>query len=212
VSRERWADEGGIAANHLNLGMKNVMERQRYECMRHIAPLVLAVAAIGISCSKPKPTVVLDSWWSTDVARTACMQANQWRRDNAALVAQVGCAAVTACPEMMARVEACVADPALEVRGFETELATQLAADPRCDAVQFVIFNGPTDSHKTASNAMQGPHWSLQLDFEPGARKQPWSMPRSPDLNAFTKGVGDPKEIAATVCAVVKERGAKLLN
>lgn len=192
--------------------MGNDMERQRRGRIRHVGPLVLAVVAMGVGCSKPKPTVVLDSWWSTDYTRTACTQANQWHRENAAFIAQVGCSAVTACPEMMPRVEACVAGPAPEVRGFETELATQLAAHCRCNAVRFVIFNGPTESDKAASDAMRGPHRSLLLDFEPGARKQQWNMVRSPDLNAFAKGLGDPKEIAATVCAVVKERGAVLLN
>lgn len=180
--------------------------------MRHIAPLVLALAATVMGCSKPKPTIVLDGWWSTDFAKNACIQANQWHRENAALIAQLGCSAVTACPEMMPRVEACVGDPALEAREFETELATQLAADPRCKGVRFVTFNGPADSDKAASDAMQGPHWSLLLDFKPGAREQPWNMVRSPDLSAFTKGVGDPNEIAAMVCAVVKERGAELLR
>jgi hypothetical protein len=172
----------------------------------------LVVAATFVGCSKPKPTVVLDGWWSTDFAKNGCTQANQWHRENASLIAQSGCAAVTACPEMMRRVEACVNDPALEVSGFEIELSTQLAGDPRCSGVRFVTFNGPSDSDQAVSDLMQGPHWSLLLDFEPGARRQSWNMLRSPDLNAFTKGVGDPKEIASTVCAVVKERGAQLIN
>lgn len=179
--------------------------------MRRVVPFALLVAATSLGCRHHKPTVVLDVWWSTDFAKNACQQADQWHGENAALIAQVGCDAVTSCPEMMHRVEACLSDPAFEVRGFVTELATQLAADPHCDSVKLVILNGPTDSGKAAS-AVQGPHWTLQLDFEPGARKQPWSMIRSPDLSALTQGVGDPKEIAATVCAVVTERGAKLLN
>jgi hypothetical protein len=180
--------------------------------MRHIGPLVLILAATVMGCSRPKPTIVLDAWWSTDFAKNTCTQADQWHRENAEFIAQVGCSEVAACPEMMRRVEACAVDPAGGVREFETELATQLAADSRCNAVRFVIFNGPTDADKTVSDAMRGPHWFLLLDFEPGTRKQPWKMLRNPDLDAFTKGVGDPKEIAATVCAVVKERGAKLLN
>ena len=73
-------------------------------------------------------------------------------------------------------------------------------------------FNGPTDSDK-ATATMQGPHFNLNLllDFEPGAPRQPWSMVRSPG-NSLTKGLGNPKEIADTVCSIVKERGAKLLN
>lgn len=174
--------------------------------------MVLAVLATCVSCSKPKPTVVLDRWWSTDFAKETCRQANNWHRENAEFIARFGCPSVTACPEMMPRVEACALDPTPEVLGFETELATQLAADSRCSAVRFVIFNGPDDSDKVASDAMRGPHWGLLLDFEPGAQKQQWKMIRNPDLNAFTQGVGDPKEIATTVCAVVKERGAELLN
>jgi len=103
-------------------------------------------------------------------------------------------------------------DPALEVRGFETELSMQLAANAECSGVRFVTFSGPSDSDKAVSDLVQGPHWSLLLHFEPGTRRQSWNMLRTPDLNAFTKGVGDPKEIASTVCAVVKERGAQLIN
>jgi hypothetical protein len=181
--------------------------------MRPLTPLVLLVAATSIGCSKPKLTVVLDSWWSTEFAKEACTRANQWYQENATLIARVGCKAVTACPEMMPRVEACVVDPTPEVRGFEAELATQLAADLRCDAIHFVTFNGPAqNSDKGGIKHSTGPHWSLQLDFEPGAQKQPWGLLRSPELSALTEGLGDPKEIAATVCAVLKERGAKLLN
>jgi len=164
------------------------------------------------ACGKPKPTVVLDSWWSVDYAKTACAQANQWNRENASLISQVGCSAVTACPEMMPRVEACGSDPSPEVLGFETELATELAANPGCSGVRFVTFEGPGKADKAVSDLMQGPHWSLLLDFEPGARKQSWNMLRSPGLNAFTKGAGNPTEIATTVCAVVRERGAELFN
>lgn len=174
--------------------------------------LIAAVILVSISCSKPKPTIVLDRWWSIDFAKNACEQANQWHQQNAALIAQVGCEAVTSCPELMPRVEACISDPAIEVRDFETELATQLAADPNCAAVQLVIYDGHDDSEKGVSESVQGPHWQLSLDFEPGDRKQHWAMIRSPSLNALTSGTGNPKEIATAVCAVVSERGAKLLN
>ena len=180
--------------------------------MRHRLWLVPFVALTLTACGKPKPTVVLDGWWSVDYAKTACTQANQWHHDNASLISQIGCSAVTACPEMMPRVEACRSDPAPEVLGFETELATELATDSGCSGVRFATFEGPSKGDRTVSDLMQGPHWSLFLDFEPGARKQSWDMSRSPGLKAFTKGVGNPKEIAATVCAVLRERGAELLN
>ncbi len=113
---------------------------------------------------------------------------------------------------MIRRVEGCTVDPVQKVREFETELATQLAADPGCSAVRFVRFNGPSDADADAAAAMRGPHWSLLVDFDPGASRQPWSMLRNPDRNVLTKGENDPKEIARTVCSIVKERGAKLLN
>lgn len=123
------------------LAMGHVMKHQQRRRIRHIGPLVLAVVTMGGGCSKPKPTIVLDGWWSTDYAKNSCTSANQWYRESATAIAQLGCAVVTACPEMMPRVDACRGDPALEVRGFETELATQLAADPRCSGVRFGMFS-----------------------------------------------------------------------
>ena len=75
---------------------------------------------------------------------------------------------------------------------YAAQLATALAVDERCGGVRFVIFEGPSKADKTLSHLMQGPHWSLLLDFEPGAPKQSWNMLRSPGLNAFTKGAGNP--------------------
>jgi hypothetical protein len=180
--------------------------------MKQLASLVLGVSVAVAGCTKAKPVVIPDGWWSADFAKETCTQANEWHRENAPLIAQVGCSAVTACPEMIRRVEACATDVVQSVREFETELATQLAADPACSTVSFARFNGPDDADQAAADAMQGPHWSLMLFFEPGAARQSWSMLRSPDQNAFTKGEGDPKEIARTVCSIIKERGAQLLN
>ena len=180
--------------------------------MRRLLWLVPFAVCLFASCGKPKPTIVLDGWWNVDYAKTACAQANQWNRDNAALISQVGCSSVAACSEMMPMVEACASDPSPQVLEFQTELATELASDLACSGVRFVTFEGPGKADKALADLMQGPHWGLLLDFKPGARQQSWSMLRSPGLNAFTKGAGNPKEIATKVCAVVRERGAELFN
>jgi hypothetical protein len=49
----------------------------------------------SMSCGKPKPTIILDGWWSADYAREVCVRAATYLRDNAALISIVGCPAVT---------------------------------------------------------------------------------------------------------------------
>jgi len=90
--------------------------------MKQTASLVFALSSTAAGCSKPKPVVVLDGWWNADFAKNSCVQTNHWQRENADIIARVGCAAVTACPEMMRRFEGCAGDPVQEVREFETEL------------------------------------------------------------------------------------------
>ena len=173
-------------------------------------------AIIASGCSKPDSNMVsvlvLDGWWNADFAKETCEQADTWHRENAALIRQVGCPAVTACAEMMVRVKACAVDPVVEVRDFESELATKLAADPACGGIQLVRFQGPGNVDDATADAMKAPHWSLQLQFVPGSRKQAWTMLRSPELNGYTKEEGDPKEIAKSVCAIIKVRGAAFVN
>lgn len=177
---------------------------------RGLLSFLLIVVLVG--CDKPKPVVVLDGWWDVDYAKQWCSQANHWHQENAALVAQVGCDKVTSCPEMMTIADACTPDPIQEVRKFENDLATEFASSEECRFVQFVYFSDPKGSSKAASDAMQKLHYSLSLDFIPGARKQQWKMLSSPNISAFTQGEGSPQEIAKKVCFIVKERGATLAN
>src|SRR5690348_2432675 len=95
----------------------------------------------------------------------------------------VGCDSVTSCPEMMPRVNACLRDSTSEVRGFDDELATELAANPQCKGVRLAWYNGPSWHHhdKATDDAMRWP-----IDFIPGATSQWWSLQRS---SSFYKGV-----------------------
>jgi hypothetical protein len=173
-------------------------------------PLLLIVALVG--CNKPKPVVVLDGWWNADYAKEACRHANEWHRENAALISEVGCDKAASCREMMPVVEACVLDPVQGVRIFEDELETAFASDSKCGSVQLVRFRNPDEKSKVASDVLQKQHWMLMLDYTPGARKQQWRMIRSPDHSANHQGMGSPDEIAGKVCTIVSQRGAAILS
>ena len=51
---------------------------------------------------------------------------------------------------------------------------------------------------------MKGKHWSLGLDFSPGAQRQQWTMTHTADQGAFTQGEGDAPEIAARICTLIR--------
>ena len=172
---------------------------------RGILSFLLIVVLAG--CSKPTPAVVLDGRWDVDYVKKVCVNVNKWHQENAALISQVGCARVTSCRELMSIVGACAFGAVEDMRWFETDLATQFAANAECRSVQFVYFSGPDDTSKAVSDAMKKEHYFLRLDYRPAARKQPWSMKRS-DRSALTQGEGTPEEIAKKVCSIAKKRGA----
>jgi hypothetical protein len=177
--------------------------------------LLAALSSLILTgCDEPMsdPVVVLDDWWNVVYAKNACASASAWQKENASLVAQVGCESVNSCPEMTPRVDACRFDPVGNLYTFETELETQFASNPTCKGVQVVSYKGPqsTDSHVSQVN--QDGAWWLSFNYSPGARKQNWAMSRTSALIAVTSGEGDPKEIADTVCSIVTQQGAKILN
>jgi len=176
--------------------------------------LLAALSSLILTgCDEPMsdPVVVLDDWWNVVYARNACASASAWQKENASLVAQVGCESVNSCPEMTPRVDACAFDPVGNLYTFETALETQFAANPLCKGVRLVSYKGPHDENLSGDDAMEKSHWTLSLDYIPGVPKQPWAMDDSKTL-AVTRGEGEPKEIAETVCSIVTQRGAKILN
>jgi hypothetical protein len=181
--------------------------------MNRSSALIVLISAVVLSgCSKSRPTVVLDGWSNRDFAKEYCSHATEWLKANAASIAQVGCQNFASCPELTAIAENCLGDPTPQVRDFETQLATEFATDPTCRDVNFVRFYDPAENNRAASAAMAKPHWSLSLQFAPGAKQQPWEMLRSPEYGGYTKGVGRPAEIARKVCSIVTGRGAALRN
>ncbi|SRR5260221_9161037 len=179
---------------------------------RLLPSVVLLLVTAGSSCrSERHETIVLDDWWNVDFAKATCEHAGEWRKQNASDIAQLGCDAVGSCRELTNIYERCLGDPTQQVRDFEAELATELATEPRCAGIQFITFLGPKTPDKVASEAMAAPHWWLQVQFVPGAANQEWSMVRS-DTHAYTKGSGQPKEIAGKLCSIASARGARLAN
>ena len=150
--------------------------------MKALLFLLSFVVAVA-GCGKPQPLIVLDSWWDIDYAKQLCKGRNP-----------------------------CFPDPVQGVRDFETELATQFAAQTTCHLVQFVRFNGPDNADKTAIDATNKEHWSLSLNFMPGTPKQQWQMDQSANKAIVMHGAGTPSDIAKEVCSIVNGHGATVAN
>jgi len=151
----------------------------------------ILVAALG-ACDSPRPVVVLDGYTSVISARLSCLSS-------------LG----------LSHREACLVDPAQEVRNFEVGIATQVAVAPECKSVLFVRSAGPNEKdNKAVSDAMRPPYWMLLLQFEPAAQKQHWSLWRSTDLSPppFAQGDDGPTEIAKKVCAIAKQQGGTIVR
>lgn len=175
-----------------------------------ILPLLLAAGLAGSGSSGQ--VVVFDAWWTTGYANAACKQAKIWNKKNAALIAQMGCDHVSACPQMMSTVNACTGGSASDVRAFKDNLVGEFAANPACNDVRFVSFDGPSDVSKAVARAVAQPHWTLSFDYAPGSAKQHWWLERPTKHAPFMGGKDAPKEVAAKVCAIVKRNGATVEN
>jgi hypothetical protein len=168
--------------------------------MRH-ARLLLFCAIAGATAfaivskvpTKEPNSVILDSWWNEDYAKSVCASARQ------------NCGTFeSSCTDPI--LQWCqLHDPVAEVRDFEDRLVTHLAVDPECATVHLTRFSGPNGS-KSGAAEVEG-HWTLFLNYRPGATTQAWELNRKTP-QTFTKGEGDPKAIAESVCAIVIRRGA----
>jgi hypothetical protein len=183
--------------------------------MRQLFGAVVLSALIGTACSEDSNRtdriVVLDSWWSLDYAKNSCEQATEWYRGSRDDIKQLGCDAVTSCQENMPRVNACANDPGPEVLQFFDQLAAQLASNTQCKGIQVVKDDGPNSATSAAtSNIMAKPHRALIVDYTPGSPKQAWGLVSKG--GTYMEGEGDPKEIAASICTIVTEGGARFVK
>ena len=182
--------------------------------MKQLFGAIILSALIVTGCAKDSnPTdrvLELDSWWSLDYAKQSCQQATQWLQQNRDLISQLGCDAVTSCKELMPRVNACTNDPGREVFQFFAQLAAQLASNTQCEGVQVTKYDGPNSATSSAAaNTMTKPHSTLIVDYAPGVPKQFWTLLQGDNQ---MDGEGDPKEIAASICTIVAERGARIVK
>src|SRR5689334_21884626 len=173
--------------------------------MKQLAALSLSLIVTVVGCDRPKAVVALDSRWTVDFAKDTCRQADSWRQANAALISKVGCAKITSCSEMLARVNACALNPVQEVRAFHKDLATQFAVDKACSSIQLVYYEAAEDDNKIRNDAVPKGHYNLWLNYIPGAKRQQWRM-NSQERIAFTQGDGSPGDIARQVCSIVKQK------
>lgn len=180
--------------------------------MKRIA-IGLLIAATLCSCAREAPTVVMDGWWNSDYAKSACTSAASWYKQNSNLIAQAGCNAVTSCKEQMSIIDACRFDPSGGVVAFQRAIATEVASNPSCHSINFVQFSNPRHTSGAVKSAFKGnPSW-LQLSFVPGASTQGWSLLRHDKSGGtFAEGKGTAKDIASKVCAVAGRAGGTVAN
>jgi hypothetical protein len=170
--------------------------------MQSLAPpllLLLALPGALAACGEPRPpAVVLQGRQNAETTRQLCERARTWQQQNRARIAADGCDAVPLCREMTPLVERCAADPLAELRAFEDALIARAAAAPACAGVHL--------ARDDAADPPTAPHWRLSLDYQPGEPKQRWRLAADPAPAAAPGGEGDAAEIAAAVCAAVRQR------
>ncbi len=143
--------------------------------------------------------VALDSRLTRDYAKGVCSHAAEFFRIQHSQIAQVGCAAVPACPETKLIFDACTIDPVVGETNFEDSLTTRFSSDPKCRGIQFLKFESPNSVHDIAvSNAP----FKLIIEYTPGAQKQSWSL-QTKEKQTFLKGDGNPQVIATSVCSIL---------
>ena len=179
--------------------------------------LAVAYFLLGLglaACSQPDPelVVVLQGWRNAEHAQQVCQRARTWHQQNRSRIAEVGCESVAACREMTPLIARCDLNPIGDLRAFEDELLARAAAESKCKGVRLVRVSDRNNPDRAALAVLDKPHWQLSLDYQPGDSSQRWSMTDQASRANFPKGEGSPSEIAAAICSIVIERGAKLLN
>ncbi len=170
---------------------------------------IVLTACATLAKASDEPIVVLDSWRSHDFAKVRCSDAIGFFKSEHSRINQFGCASVNSCPKLKPAFDACASDPIGGVIDFEDRLATQLAMDPTCKGVQFLRYADPKSIPDNAlKNAMESSHWTMTIEYLPGAQKQPWSL-QAYESKALLIGDGNPKQIAAQVCFILNDRGVR---
>jgi hypothetical protein len=162
--------------------------------MRYLVALVLTFLTVT-GCKTPPPAtpfIVLDGGFNLGYAMKECLDVRGGQH-----------------PEVS---RSCGTDVTQQVRDFEIQVASEVAANSACNGIPLVRAGRPDSMRGQSTDATRnGPYWALMLKLTPGAKKQEWSM-WSSDRKSQAEGAGDAREIARRVCAVVSERGGRRLN
>jgi hypothetical protein len=174
--------------------------------------LTMPFSTISAGADQRNPTVVVDSSWSGDYAKSGCEQAKSFMNDETeSLIRNFGCGAVAACPEVMARLVACTsgADPKTQAYQFEDRLMTQFAINPSCKGAAFARDSGPDGMTRSAAEEaiMSRPHWELSIDFVVGSPTQAWSLQYLGEENVLQGESATEAKVASDVCAIVLGHG-----
>jgi hypothetical protein len=181
------------------------------------ASATITIRAAGDERSSPRAEpprpIVVDSWWANDWAKTTCIDATKWFKENKEDIFRQGCEAVSSCPELQPVADACfVSNPTAMWFDFQDRMATAFASDASCKSITIFNFAGPGENaSQELGAAVAGPHWWLIIDFTPGHTEQGWTMAQSHFATSVsTKGQGTPTSIAHTLCAIVNGHGGTL--
>jgi hypothetical protein len=113
--------------------------------------------------------------------------------------------------EVQSDVNVCANDLGPEVLQFFDQLAAQLASNTQCKGVQVVKYDGPNSATSSAAaDIMAKSHRTLIVDYAPGSPKQAWGLVSKG--GTYMGGEGDPGKIAASICTIVTERGARFVK
>jgi hypothetical protein len=174
--------------------------------------LIVPFASGGAQAAQRNAAVVVESWWSGDYAEKSCEQANSFMTEEAqARIRTFGCGAVAGCPQIMARLTACMSpgEPKAQAHRFEDRLMREFAANPRCKGASFARDYGLTGQQPSADEraVMSRPHWELSIDFVAGAPAQSWSLQYLGEPEVLHGQGGTEAAIAGDICAILRRRG-----
>jgi hypothetical protein len=153
--------------------------------------------AVKDRLAPPAPTVVIDGWWSSDMAQKQCdalMTLPASSGDEELAERHARCSVVLVLPDGAKD----------EARQFEAHLMSRMAMTPACKGVQVVSYSGPQSQLPNAL-LTSSQRWQLMIDYAVGARTQVWGLIRDATVH---RSEGDALQMAADICALVLGRGA----
>jgi hypothetical protein len=142
------------------------------------------------------PTVVVDEWWSRDYALSAGLRK---------------CRNVDGLSAEYCNSQESKDEYRQEEANFTEDFSTAFQADTACSGATLAVYKGHGDTSRGAEiMAGGGSFWAFQVNFQPGAQKQSWSMDLAPRHVTSSSGEGTASSIAHMVCSIVNRSGGSV--